>query len=229
MTHENEHRLYRSQSNRVLAGVAGGLAEYFGWDPTLVRLGFVLTALFSGVGLLVYIAALVAVPTNPHQSAPIENGGNMQGSMVLGVVLVAIGLIWLAHQMGFYISFNFLRHIPWSLFWAVVLIGIGGTLLYDQFRRQNAGEDFADPAAQPLEGGEESTSTRSAKAFGDFRRSATDRKFLGVCGGLANYFNIDPNLIRLACLLAIFLSGGAVLLIYLVMGFIFPEESGETI
>ncbi|HZK66441.1 MAG TPA: PspC domain-containing protein [Chloroflexota bacterium] len=47
-------RLYRSSTERMLGGVCGGLGEYFNVDPTLVRLGFVVAALTTGIGFLAY-------------------------------------------------------------------------------------------------------------------------------------------------------------------------------
>lgn len=59
-------RLYRSSNNSMIAGVCGGIAEYFDIDPTLVRLIFVL-ALFSGVSILVYIIAILIIPKDYNQ------------------------------------------------------------------------------------------------------------------------------------------------------------------
>lgn len=58
-----EKRLYRSETNRMICGVCAGIAEYFGIDPTLVRLGFVLFMFGAGSGLLAYIIAAVIIPT----------------------------------------------------------------------------------------------------------------------------------------------------------------------
>lgn len=55
-------RLYRSTSNCMLAGVCGGIAEYFNIDPTLVRLGWVLFSALGGSGVLAYIVAAVIIP-----------------------------------------------------------------------------------------------------------------------------------------------------------------------
>jgi phage shock protein C len=57
-------RLFRSRSNQVLAGVLGGLGEYFSVDPTLLRLGWVVITVFSGfiLGLLAYVLAILIVP-----------------------------------------------------------------------------------------------------------------------------------------------------------------------
>ncbi|OGM84852.1 hypothetical protein A2434_00315 [Candidatus Woesebacteria bacterium RIFOXYC1_FULL_41_14] len=56
------HKLYRSPTNRVLAGVCAGLADYFNIDPIIVRLLF-LVFLFAGFGIIIYIIAWVFIPT----------------------------------------------------------------------------------------------------------------------------------------------------------------------
>jgi phage shock protein C len=60
-------KLYRSTSNRQLAGVCGGLAEYFNLDPTIVRLLFVLLALVTAIFpvLLVYLILWIVIPRAP--------------------------------------------------------------------------------------------------------------------------------------------------------------------
>ncbi|MBK8024100.1 MAG: PspC domain-containing protein [Chloroflexi bacterium] len=55
-------RLLRSRTNRQLAGVCGGLGEYFGVDPTLIRVAFVLMFIFGGTGLLLYIILALVIP-----------------------------------------------------------------------------------------------------------------------------------------------------------------------
>ena len=55
-------QLTRSQQERMIGGVCGGLAEYFRLDPTLVRLAFVVLAFAKGFGLLVYLILLVLMP-----------------------------------------------------------------------------------------------------------------------------------------------------------------------
>ena len=60
--HKMEKRLTKSKSNRMLFGVCGGLGEYFGVDPTLVRLVFVLLALVDGIGIVLYIILAIIMP-----------------------------------------------------------------------------------------------------------------------------------------------------------------------
>lgn len=57
-------RLYRSRTESMLAGVCGGLAEYFNLDPTLVRIGYIILSLASAAfpGLLVYIILWIIIP-----------------------------------------------------------------------------------------------------------------------------------------------------------------------
>lgn len=57
-----EKRLYRSRTNRTVAGVCAGIADYFGWDPTLVRIAWILLTLLGGSGILIYVILWLVVP-----------------------------------------------------------------------------------------------------------------------------------------------------------------------
>jgi len=59
-------KLYRSRNSRMISGVCGGLAEYLNIDPVVVRLIFVITAIFgASIGFWVYIIMWIAVPEQP--------------------------------------------------------------------------------------------------------------------------------------------------------------------
>ena len=58
-------KLYRSPENKVIAGVCGGIAEYFDIDPTLVRLAWVLFCALGGSGVIAYIVAALIIPKAP--------------------------------------------------------------------------------------------------------------------------------------------------------------------
>jgi phage shock protein PspC (stress-responsive transcriptional regulator) len=60
-------QLTRSQTDRVIAGVAGGIAERFGLDPRLVRIAWVVSVLFGGLGILLYVVLWIALPAGPAQ------------------------------------------------------------------------------------------------------------------------------------------------------------------
>lgn len=55
-------RLHRSNENKVIAGVCGGIAEYFDMDPTLIRLAWILFCALGGSGVLAYIIAALIIP-----------------------------------------------------------------------------------------------------------------------------------------------------------------------
>ncbi len=95
---EEEHvgpqrALLRSKDNRVLWGVAGGLAEHIGFNATLVRIAFVVTTLFGGAGLLAYLVLAVALPEDDGTGKPVpESVWARLGKVFVVCVLVAIGL-----------------------------------------------------------------------------------------------------------------------------------------
>jgi len=69
----NNKKLYKSRTDKKIAGVCGGLAAYLGMDSTIVRLIVVFLMLFAGTGLLAYIIAALVIPEEP------ENMGGFQG------------------------------------------------------------------------------------------------------------------------------------------------------
>jgi phage shock protein C len=71
---EEPRKLYRSRTERMVAGVCGGLAEYFNVDATVIRVLFLVLTLFGGSGLVVYVVMWILVPdaskAPPTTSAP---------------------------------------------------------------------------------------------------------------------------------------------------------------
>ncbi|PIT91261.1 hypothetical protein COU17_01375 [Candidatus Kaiserbacteria bacterium CG10_big_fil_rev_8_21_14_0_10_49_17] len=77
-----EKQLYRSREKRIVSGVLGGLGEYLGVDPNVLRLVWVFITIFSGLipGIVVYLLAIVLIPLAPEhprsiQARVIEMGG----------------------------------------------------------------------------------------------------------------------------------------------------------
>ena len=120
-------RLYRSVQDRKIAGVCGGLGVYFDIDPVFLRLFFLLSILFGGLGAVAYLVMWVMVPA--------QDGARREGSRL--------------------------------------------------------------------------------------RRSGTDRKIAGVCGGLGEFFNLDPVLFRVAFVVLAFV-GGLGILLYMVLWLVVP-------
>jgi phage shock protein PspC (stress-responsive transcriptional regulator) len=138
-----QKKLYRSSKDKMLGGVAGGLAEYFDIDPTLVRILFAITLFMGGTGIIIYIILWIVVPEFPYgikepvkPGEPIERNFNPFGdpeysrrqqekkdkrTMFFGILLVIIGMLFLAD--------NFFPRIDFEDFFPLLLIGIGTALL----------------------------------------------------------------------------------------------------
>lgn len=87
--------LRRSRSDRVIAGVAGGLGRYFGIDPVIVRVAFIVLALFSGAGFLLYLLGWVVIAKDGrHESSAMRAlRGSPDGNRGLLFVVLAVGAI----------------------------------------------------------------------------------------------------------------------------------------
>jgi phage shock protein C len=97
MTEDPPRRIYRSREDRVIAGVAGGIARHLGVDPVLVRISFVALA-FSGIGFLLYLIAWIVISEAPAGIEPLASTGTPGANsarIVVGTVLVAIGVLLL--------------------------------------------------------------------------------------------------------------------------------------
>ena len=75
---EETKKLYRSRTDRWFAGVCGGLGTYFGIDPTLVRVLFVIFALTFGSGLLIYLILWLLIPNEPEATGVVETTGETE-------------------------------------------------------------------------------------------------------------------------------------------------------
>lgn len=95
--------LRRPLEDRVLFGVASGLARTLGVDPVVVRIAFVALTIFGGSGLLLYLIGLIAIPAeDPGEAhaAAAPTTGNPQGvAMVLGAALIVVGVVSLVGQL----------------------------------------------------------------------------------------------------------------------------------
>ncbi|MFO7710660.1 MAG: PspC domain-containing protein [Candidatus Woesearchaeota archaeon] len=87
-------QLKKSKDNKVLAGVCGGLGEYFEIDPTIIRLLWVLLTVFSiGTGIFLYIVAAIIIPGHPQQKTQEKTQKNGAVAIILAIAAVFIVLI----------------------------------------------------------------------------------------------------------------------------------------
>lgn len=138
-------RLVRSESERMIAGVCGGLAQYLGVDPVLVRLAFLLLIPAGGVGVPLYFILMIIMPSESDvdltQSEVIEKNLEGLGDTISSSVergrqhpngpVIAAALLIL---MGFYFLFENFGWINGSIFWPLALILLGVFMLLQRRR-----------------------------------------------------------------------------------------------
>jgi phage shock protein PspC (stress-responsive transcriptional regulator) len=163
MNNEPKKRLLRSRDERILAGVAGGIARYLDLDPTLVRAGFVVAALFGGLGIAAYLLLAVLTPNDDGTGAPAEGDRPSPWLVVLAVLAVLIllpGPFWgpLGWGGGWW----------WGgSLWLLLLAGAGVWLymtLHDRRRQPPTSEPAEGETAAPTTGATESRDRPSAPA-----------------------------------------------------------------
>ena len=126
-------RLHRSATDSMITGVAGGMAEHFDIDPTVIRVAWALLILASaGLALLVYVILAIVMPRQTFQSttegdsqmSQSEGGQNgRRGAVLAGLILIVIGALFLLSNLGL------LGWWRWDVFWPLILIGVGVALL----------------------------------------------------------------------------------------------------
>ncbi len=139
-----DKKLYRSEKDKIIAGVAGGLGEYFNVDSTIIRIIFVLLTLFGGSGILIYLILWILIPSSSsidHLSDQTikQNVEEIKGKVKeyasnvknnyqskktgsrywTGILIIIVGVLFLLNNMGVLEILNIER------FWPLVLIVIG--------------------------------------------------------------------------------------------------------
>jgi phage shock protein C len=122
--------LRRRLDNRVIAGVCSGLADYFGIDPILVRLAFVVITFAGGAGILAYIVLWIVMTPAPIGTSiqPVATDLARQGPLWLGAFLIALGVLFLIGNTGLVTWWT------WSLFWPLALVALGVLILSNRVR-----------------------------------------------------------------------------------------------
>lgn len=150
-------KIYRSDSDKIISGLCGGLGEYFDIDSTVVRIIFIILALWGGIGIILYIIGVLLISQRSGTNTERDNGrrvgedlkervgavaseirenlranpsrGRLRGDYIFGLVFVIIGSLFLLNNL-----------FPWfgfDLFWPVFLILIGLLILTGGLKRRN--------------------------------------------------------------------------------------------
>ncbi len=88
-------QLRRSKKNRIIAGVCGGLAEYFNVDPTIVRLIWVLVSLLWGAGIALYLIAWIITPEEEGEPVTVKPEIKEKAKTLVGGLLIILGILFL--------------------------------------------------------------------------------------------------------------------------------------
>jgi len=134
----------RSRQNRIFGGVASGLANYLSIDAIIVRILFVVSVFFSGIGILLYLIMWIVIPeekfidfnftnmntenkseepNNEDINFTIPTKNNKNGQVVLGIILVLIGLFFLGVEVFSFLNFE-------DLF-PILIVGLGIYLVWN--------------------------------------------------------------------------------------------------
>lgn len=227
--------LYRHPDHKLVGGVCGGIANFLGIDPVLVRIFWVIATLITGGGgFMVYLALLLLLPVGTAKQGQVQPAIIELNERSLGwvaFVLIGLGVLWLLSNIGI---------LPWIwvgiwaivgvIFWPAVLIGAGFLLLnrksgqHWRDRLDNATSQFRTQVNNRMPNRNEMKSgiDRIRQTI-PLTRSRDNRMFLGVCGGIGEKFNIDANFVRIVWGAFSIGSVGMGVFVYLVTAFFLQD------
>lgn len=155
-------RLYRSRDERIIGGVAGGMAQNLDLDPTIVRIGWIVLAFVAPITPLVYFVLMFVIPEEPESSAAGAPGsaqasdapptnrearrearrvarverrghGDRSAGLIFGVLLVLVG--------GWFLIRPYIPRFDIGVYWPYLVIGLGVVLIVAAARRGRGASD----------------------------------------------------------------------------------------
>ena len=122
-------RLERSRDDRVIAGVCGGLGEYFGVDAVLIRIAALILVFAGGAGILLYAIGWIAMPEAAEPgtpeaaaAAPSAAPERTSGALAIGLLFIALGAFFLIDEI-------WSDFLAWKYVWPIALIAVGAAVL----------------------------------------------------------------------------------------------------
>jgi phage shock protein C len=250
-------RLKKSRTSRVIDGVCGGMGEYFGIDPVIVRVIFVASILLGGLGAVLYLALMIIMPAArpaelvPVSSAPLlasgTSGAAGAASAGAGGTGDPAGVAGTGGQAaaGGATGTGVRANSRGPLIGGVLLVVLGILLLL-----KNVGVGiwhfwWGAPWDITLSlfligAGVAFILMRREKAPAEggtsqppptsrLTRPRTGRKLFGVCAGLAAYVNVDPTIVRILFVIAGLASIGFMLIAYLLLTLVVPSDDPQPV
>lgn len=235
-----QRKLFRSNSNRVFAGICGGFGEYMNIDTTIIRLVWILLTLLGGSGLFLYIVLYFIIPRESYEpDKKISETSHRDFSIagMFGLIFIAIGIVILLDNLDL-ISFHHWWCWGWEFFFPGILILAG---IFFLTRREQTVHQTVPPVEKKDDASSSAAATEPpaseppfASADGNIspqhklHRSVTNKKFLGVCAGLAEYFGLDVTIVRVVYVIFTVLSTGVGFILYALLYLILPEDESTT-
>ena len=203
-------KLYRTQDNKIIAGVCSGFADYFNVDITIVRLIWIFFTIFGGVGILAYIFSVILIPEGDSKNNnEITTKDDSDDKLVIwGVVIIIVGILMLfRHRPILSTLWHSFSGNWFNILFAVAVIAVG---VYILINRKKDG----DGSSIGLE-------------LSGLHISETDKKLAGVCGGIAETIKIDSTIVRLIWVIGTLLSAGIGVILYIICMLVFSKNNDE--
>ncbi len=242
--------LFRHPSARVLGGVCSGIADYFNWDPALVRILWVIAAVVlagaGGAGVWAYVALWLLLPVGTQATGQLRSPAislNTRNLNRTGYVLIGLGVVLLLGRIGVLnVLWSALTGVLGLVFWPALLIFAGILLLSPEARRswrgnaRDAGQRFRQRVRNRDWSMNERSFNSSSVRSGlqnfrqrlPLRRSSSDRMILGVCGGIGHRLGIDPTIVRAGWFMLTMFTAGFAALFY-PLGLVLPQEDSSPV
>lgn len=147
---------------------------------------------------------------------------------IAGLSFILVGIIYLLSELGIWsgVDVTFLAStLPWLAGVLIILLGFG-VLSWRPKRKKKTKKKAIEASTGKQKVVEEPAPKQHRRKR--LTRSRRDKKLFGVCGGIADYLNVDATLVRIAFVIGIIASGGPFVLAYLALAYVMPEEPALT-
>lgn len=201
----NPRKLVCSIHNRMLFGVCGGLAQYFKINSAVIRLIAIILFFPFGLGAMIYIILAFVIPTQRGDSElpPFEEKLiRYEKKLFTGWFFISAGIVILLNNISTISLINFSRFFE-NKFFPFLLIALGLLLFTKDNKLTEEVMNSTEPKKLTL---------------------SNDKKIFGICGGIAEYLNVDPTIVRILWVVFLFASFGMALILYIVLKFIIPPK-----
>jgi phage shock protein PspC (stress-responsive transcriptional regulator) len=206
-------KLFRSNNNKIIAGICAGIAEYLNADINIIRVLFMFVTFFWGTGILLYLILWVLIPVNEseHNNEAFENNNvpvKKNLLLIFGITILAFGTFSLFSLIGgmvfkqiFFLPFGIVPFF--EILFALSIIALGLYVVFGYVNKKDQNENTNQKVLS---------------------KSFINKKIFGVCAGIAEYFKIDPTIVRVVWIIFSFISFGIAVILYLVLGIILPND-----